>query len=266
MNFYAHRQEHIPEFSEHLDWSSDPEDDTDALSLLTTAALEIPGLRADTANILSGDVSVTPQEVFELLDRTQRLGAALSDWYDWFTIRLYSGPSLDATYVALHAFNSPGKDLHGDLGLRSMSTLTTYRTYLIYILQARFHCLSKLKEMHTSNCHATSHNITNLSKTLSILHNLCDEMISTTPFFLSNPAVPHEIGEVFISSALITVSMVPELPHEKKLFVENLLHGIAFSTRPRTGFEYVWDARIMTRMGKFSTVPAIVTGSASEVE
>lgn len=195
----------IPAFSEHLDWSSDPEDDIDALSLLTTAALEIPGLRADTAKILFSDVSV----------------------------------SLDGTHVASHAFNSPGKDLHADFGLRSMSTLTTYRTYLIYILQARFHCLSKLKEIHTSNCHATSHNITNLSKTFSILHNLCDDIISTIPFFPSNPTVPHEIGEVFISSALITVSMVPELPHEKKLFVENLLHGIAFSTRPRTGFEYV---------------------------
>lgn len=266
MNFYAHRQESIPAFSEHLDWSSDPDDDTDALSLLTTAALEIPGLRADTANILSGDVSVTPQEVFELLDRTRRLEDALSDWYDWFTIKLCSGPSLDATHVALHASNHMIKDLHGDLDLRSMSTLTTYRTYLIYTLQARFHCLSKLKKTHTSNCHATSHNTIDLSETLSVLHNICEDIISTIPFFLSNPAVPHEIGEVFISSALITVSMVPELPHEKKLFVENLLHGIAFSTRPRTGFEYVWDARIMTRMGKFSTVPAIVTGSASEVE
>jgi len=266
VNFYAHRQEHIPEFSEHLDWSSDPEDDIDALSLLTTAALEIPGLRADTAKILFSDVSVTPQRVFGLLDRTQRLEDALSDWYNWFTIRLYSEPSLDATYVALHAFNSPGKDLHADLDLRSMSTLTTYRAYLIYTLQARFHCLSKLKETHTKTFHTTSHNTINFPETLSVLHNICEDIISTMPFFLSNPAVPHENGEVFISSALITVSMVPELPHEKKLFVENLLHGIAFSTRPRTGFEYVWDARIMTRMGKFSTVPAIVTGSASEVE
>ena len=265
MNFYAHRQEHIPEFSEHLDWSSDPEDDTDALSLLTTAALEIPGLRADTAKILSSDVSVTPQEIFELLDRTQRLEAALSGWFDWFSVRSYPGPSLDATRMASHASNPPGKDLHADLNLISMSTLTTYRTYLIYTLQARFHCLSKLEQTYTNTFHTTSHNTINFSETLSVLHNICEDIISTIPFFLSNPAVPHEIGEVFISSALITVSMVPELPHEKMLFVENLLHGIAFSTRPRTGFEYVWDARIMTRMGKFSTVPAIVTGSASEV-
>lgn len=233
---------------------------------MTTAAVEIPGIRADTAKILSSDVSVTPQRVFELLDRTQRLEAALSDWYDWFTIRLYSGPSLDARYVALHASNPLVKDVHADLDLRSMSTLTTYRTYLIYTLQARFHCLSKLKETQTSTFHTTSHNTINFSETLSVLHNICEDIISTIPFFLSNPAVPHEIGEVFISSALITVSMVPKLPYEKKLFVENLLHGIAFSTRPRTGFEYVWDARIMTRMGKFSTVPATNMGSVSEVE
>lgn len=260
VNLFSHRKEHLPTYPHDRGWATDDSDDCDSLSRLTAAAVDLPGIRADVEHL---PTYLDTMEAMQLATILVRQSFSLETALLAVQESILAGGALMCNNSAKYETSQwRWKINHEYLNLETASTLNTHRTYMIYVHQARLQCLDRL----ASNSAKTDINLQGWKdeqeKSTFVLRQMCNEICASVAYHMDTTNNVFGTGESFISSALISASSVEVLPLEQTRYIESVLEYLAFGARESSRSSLVWDARIMTRMGRFNKAPSALEQKA----
>lgn len=262
------RKQPVPSFPAPEGWKFDPGEDKDPLSTLSAAVLDLPRLLGEADNLPHlKSADAVGQAAKWLTLQSFKVESLLDGWYQsdirpMESMNPMSKPNFQVstpTNPDTVTWKAPAPRWYDGLsGLSDAYTMNTYRNYRIHVYQVRLQSCKVLSRLEITDVSMRNLARSWIPRSVEALSLLCDEICSTIPFHLQNPTIPPDLGEAFIVLPLMAASSVDELPIKQKAYINNQLHRIAFSEREKTGPGRIFDARIATRMVKFTNLPAVV--------